>query len=456
MKVLKNILRNISAFFRTIVRFIDKKIVVPISKFLILISEKTGKNSKVFEKWLTKKNTLTFISLILAILFFFLVDSKSLVLVESSAEVLYNQKVTAIYNAESYVVEGLPETVDITLIGRTSDLYLAKQLPAQEITVDLSSLKPSPEPQKVALKYKNAINSIEYKLDPSSVTVMIYPKVSETRLINVDVLNQDELDQKLFIQNVEIDRTDVIIKSNEETLKKVATVKALVDVNNIIDPEIGVSNLNDIPLIAYDSKGQVVDVEIVPEKVSATISIVSPSAEVPLKIIPTGELQFGKAISSITSELTKVVVYGDENVIKDIQFVPVEIDVTDLGENKEFNIILTKPQGIRYMNATNTTVHISVGNEITREVQNVQIETINLDTNYKVIALGESSSMTSVILKGTDTVLNDFDISTLKATIDLSGYGIGDHEVDVQVSGDDVKINYAPKTKKVRIRISQK
>jgi len=108
------------------------------------------------------------------------------------------------------------------------------------------------------------------------------------------------------------------------------------------------------------------------------------------------------------------------------------------------------------MNATNTTVHISVGNEITREVQNVQIETINLDTNYKVIALGESSSMTSVILKGTDTVLNDFDISTLKATIDLSGYGIGDHEVDVQVSGDDVKINYAPKTKKVRIRISQK
>ena len=31
------------------------------------------------------------------------------------------------YNKEAYIIEGLPETADVTLIGRTVDLYLAKQ-----------------------------------------------------------------------------------------------------------------------------------------------------------------------------------------------------------------------------------------------------------------------------------------------------------------------------------------
>ena len=128
MKVLKKIIRLISAFIRSIIKFIDKTIVVPITKLILLITEKTGKKPNKLESWLVKKNTLVFISLILSVGLFLLVDSKSLILADASAEVLYGQKVDAIYNSEDYVVEGLPETVDVTLIGRKVDLYLAKQL----------------------------------------------------------------------------------------------------------------------------------------------------------------------------------------------------------------------------------------------------------------------------------------------------------------------------------------
>ena len=48
---------------------------------------------------------------------------------------------TAEYNEEAYVIEGLPETVDITLIGRSSDIYLAKQYPTNEVSVDLRDFK---------------------------------------------------------------------------------------------------------------------------------------------------------------------------------------------------------------------------------------------------------------------------------------------------------------------------
>ena len=72
----------------------------------------------------------------MSLLIFFYVDSHAGTVIDSAAEVLRNQKVEARYNAEAYVIEGLPETADVTLIGRTVDLYLAKQLSTGKVTVD--------------------------------------------------------------------------------------------------------------------------------------------------------------------------------------------------------------------------------------------------------------------------------------------------------------------------------
>ena len=40
--------------------------------------------------------------------------------------------------------------------------------------------------------------------------------------------------------------------------------------------------------------------------------------------------------------------------------------------------------------------------------------------------------------------------------MDLSGLGEGIHEVDVVVTGDDVKVDYVAKAKKVKIKITRK
>ena len=79
-----------------------------------------------------------------------------------------------------------------------------------------------------------------------------------------------------------------------------------------------------------------------------------------------------------------------------------------------------------------------------------------MDSNYKAVAIGENSSKTSVIVKGTQEVLDGIDADTIKATVDLSGYSEGDYEVEVVVTGDDVRASFTPKTTKIRIRISRK
>lgn len=454
MKKSKKRTRKLILFIKAIIRAIDKKIITPITKFILLITDKMSKRTDRFERWLVKKNTLIFISLLIALAAFFAIDKKSISLVDSYAEVLYDQKVEAIYNTETYVVEGLPETVDVTLIGRKVDMYLAKQLSKGYVTVDISSLKEGTH--KVALNYESNINSIDYKLDPSTVNITIYPKVSTTKTATIDTINKESLDTKLSVSKVTIDKTEIIIKGAEHTIKEVANVRALVDIQKLVDPEAGVTILEDVPLIAYDTNGKVVDVEMVPSKVTATINIDSPHKEVPIKVIPVGEVQFGKAISSITSSETKVIIYGSTTAIEKIEYLPIEVDVEKLSTNKDFSVSLVAPEGIRELSVKNTKISITLGEEITKEIKDVMIETINLDSNYKAAAIGASSIKTTVIVKGTQEVLNTIDESKIKAIVDLSGYKEGDHEVEITVTGDDVKATYSPKTTKIKIRISKK
>ena len=260
MKMLKGIIRFFRRIFRGIGKIIDKLFVTPLTRLGLFLGEKSDKGAGKFEKWLNKKNTLVFLSLILALLLFFYVSNQSTI-VDSAAEVLKNQKVEATYNKEAYVIEGIPETADVTLIGRTVDLYLAKQLSTGTVSVDLSDLKEGTH--KVNLDYDSPINSVTYKLDPSTITVNVYPKVSATKTITVDVINKDKLDSRLSIQSVTLDKEEVIIKGSDNdnslhNINDVATVKALVDIGNLVDPEAGVNTLKDVKLVAYDKYGNVV------------------------------------------------------------------------------------------------------------------------------------------------------------------------------------------------------
>lgn len=462
MKGLKKIIKAIKKFFLGIFNFIDRVIVTPVTKFGLFLGEKTDKNAGKFEKWLNKKNTLVFISLFMALLLFFYVDNQASTVIDSAAEVLHNQTVEATYNKEAYVVEGIPETADVTLIGRTVDLYLAKQLSTGKVSVDLSNLKEGTH--KVDLSYESSINSVTYKLDPSSITVNVYPKVSQTKTVTIDVINKDKLDSKLSVQSVTLDKEEVIIKGTDDeksshNINKVATVKALVDVGSIVDPKAGVNTVDKVKLVAYDKYGNVVDVEIVPETVTATVNIESYSGTAKLKVIPKNidKISFGKAISSITTSVNEISIYGDQETVNKYSesYIPIEVDVAGLNDNKTYTVVVPKPEGIREVSEKTITVKISIGKEESKEVDDIKIDAINLGPNLKAGAIGENSSKTTVVVKGTKEVLDAIDSTTIKATVDLSGLGEGEHTVNVKVSGEEVKANYFAKTTKIKVRITK-
>ena len=220
--------------FRPLVKIFDKILIRPVTKLILRLRD-----------W--ANSVVLFVSLILAFGSFIIIDRERDVAMDQYAEIMYNQPVTAVYNDVQYVIEGLPETVDITLIGQKRHIFLAKQSPSKGVTVDLTGLKPGEH--KVKLKYSQGLKSLEYKLDPSEVTITIYEKVSASKSLTYDILHSDELDSKLYINKVTLDRSEVIVKGSQKSLDKVASVRALIDVRDIPKDATGEITLDNVSLL---------------------------------------------------------------------------------------------------------------------------------------------------------------------------------------------------------------
>lgn len=446
----------IKKIFGGIYKFFDKIILTPISKVAYFIKDKFTFKSGIIDKILNKPTVLLYLSLFIALLFFFAVDKKVIGINNTKAVVLKNQKVNVEYNEEAYVVEGLPDTVDIILMGRSGDLYLAEQRGDHEVSLDLTNYDVGTH--KVKLEYNKPINTLNYKLDPSSLTVVIYPKVSETRSVSIDLINTDKLNETLVVSNVLLDKNDVIIKSYKEKLETVANVKAIVDVNALNAKESGTYTLEGVKLIAYDETGkELKDIEIVPGTVTATVTITSPSKTVPLKVVPKGEVRSGSAISSITSSVTNVTVYADESILADLNFIEVEIDVTNLSEDKVYQKVINKPAGSRSISDTSVTITVTMEQETSKDFDNISIETENLDPKFIAQGASQNDANVTVTVKGVKSLLDSLETTNIKAYIDLKEITEpGTYSVPVYVTGTDLKLTYTSKVKSINIIVSNK
>lgn len=450
---MKKIIKSISKFFLAIWKFIDKRIILPITKLVLNLTNNFDKSGKAFENWLSRKNTLLFVSLFFAVTIFIVIDKQIVTFSRNSAEVLRSLPVKVNYNAEAYVVEGLPETVDITLIGSKTDLFIAKQISTYDVSIDLTGLKPGQH--EVSIKYNQASTNLEYMVNPSIVNVKISDKVSQTKNLSVDLLNQDKLDPKLVITNTSIDSDKIIVKGSYEQLEKVAIVKALLDVDSLVEQKVGTFVIEDVMLRAYDAQGNVVDVEIVPGTIDVTLTIESPSKEVAIKVVPKGNVAFGKAISSIETNVSKIILYGDSTKLEELNFMTLELDVTDLKENKEYKLDVPKPVGVTYMSESSINVTVSLDTVSETDLDNVRVVFRNLAPGYSVSAASTADAAVTVNLKGVSKVIDKITADDIVAYIDLTGLTEGIHEVEVKIEGTDSRVTYTSKTKKVKVTISK-
>lgn len=444
-KFLKKIGRIIFTIIESFLKVIDKFIIMPISRIVYNVSKSFGGNNSGFNKLLNRPQFLIIMSLVFSIICFLLIDNKVISLVDNEAEIIKNVPVKLVYNEEAFVVENVPETVDITIAGRKSDIYLAKQLGEFEVELNLSKYTEAGT-YRVYFTYSKSIDSVEYILDPSYLNVKIADKVSEVKTVTYDLVGTDDLDKKLSVDNVSLDSSEVIVKGSEEAIDKISSIKALVSVADESYTESGTYELTNIPLVAYDKNGEIIkNVEIVPKTLTGTLVLNSYKNTVPISVLTTGNLINGKAIASITINNQAnytVDIYGDENEIKGITSVPVIVNVDGSGSESVMNktVVISRPTGVRDISAKNVTITITFGDEEQKTLEITSIDSRNLADGYSAVIA--SSQKTQVQVKGVLSNINNIDTSNIKAYVDLSGLGEGTHDVEVKIDNNNPLVNY--------------
>ncbi len=450
--------------FKGIYNGFDKIIITPISTLVYKIQRRIGKLNKL-DKILNRPHILLYISLILAVLLFYIVDSQATSFMSKDAEFLTNIPIKVQYNNSAYVIEGIPETVDMTLVGKKSEIYLAKQLGDNEVVVDLTDYEASDSPVKVKITYNKPVKNVEYKIDPTYVTVTIKEKVSDNKTVTYDLMNQDELDPKLRVKSVELSKSNVKVRGAQDTIDKIATIKALVDLSDDSFNKAGTYTIDNLKLVAYDVKGDIVDnVEVVATNINAKVVLSSYSKKVPAQVNIVGNLVSGKAISSITingidANTFETTIYGDESALEDINSIPVSIDVEGQGNNgsKTLNVTFSKPNGVRYISDESIKVVLNFGEAKQKTIKVKGIRTSNVPNGLSANLASANDMEVEVQVIGVESVLNAIDENDpgITAYVDLTAYDVGTHNnVPVKVEGTDSRLTYIV-TKTVTIVISK-
>ena len=370
---------------------------------------------------------------------------------------LNDQKVQFIYNDEAYVAETDIDTVDVIISGNKSDVALAAK--NGRVIARLSELEMD-ETKTIILEFESDVKGVKVKIEPSKIDVTLRAKVSDAFDFDYDIVNEDELDERLSVGSVVFNKESVIVRGTQETLNNIDSVKVLLDVSVLDLNGAGEYDLDNLELVAYDDEGKVIEnVEIV-GKVSAKIKVDSYSKLVPVKVQTVGELQNGKAISSIMIDglsEKNVTIYGSESALASINMLEVFVDIEGLGnsDSKEYKLTISKPNGVRAIDTEYLTVKMQFGEAKQMTVTIPGITTKNLSNGLAASLVYVEDSSVEVKVIGTEDILNNLDISCINAYVDLEGLDVGTHNVEIEVESSDSRLQFVV-TRKINIVIAKK
>lgn len=369
------------------------------------------------------------VSLILAVIIYFAVNYNTIVTRYSStvksARDISDVAVTAEYNSDTYELEGIPETVDITIVGDATSVTTAANSSDGTIVADLDGLNEGTH--DVTLKATGYGDNVTVRIDPSNVIVTLKKKTTRKFSLSYDFINEDKMDDIYTPGTPVFDSSTVNVRASEDTLDSIAFVKALIDCSGqTSDFE------QDAKLVAYDSDGQVVSAEIVPETVHVSVPVTSPSKTVSVEVDVSGEVPNNKAIESITLDEDTVTIYGSEETLAGIDSVTTTLDASTITKDTTVLRPLVLPDGVSSASINQVNITVTLGDAATKTVDDVPINYINNTNNYKA-SQPDNIITTSVIVSGTSDNIADIEADDINVYIDMADASPGLQEFTLQV-----------------------
>lgn len=391
--------------------------------------------SYMFDRFVFNPRLSGWVSLILAIIVYLTVNNgwvnTSLTYAESLGSVL----LTTTANTEVYEVIGLPEEVNVTIMGEMSDIQMTKSSGGYKVVADLSGLTEGTH--TINFTPTNFSDRVSVICSPSSATVTIRRKISWKKNLTYDFINTDKMDARYILSEPEFETEEIIVRASEETVNKIALVKALIDVSDVTG-----SFEQDAPLVAFDNVGNRVDVDMVPSTVRVNVNVTSPSKTVPIVLLPKGEIPNGKAISEITMDQAAITIYGAESVLNAIDKFTVEFDVSEMVSDSSLVASIKLPSGVKSASISKVNLEVKLVDAVSKVIEGIPLSYKGLDSKYRFEIVNEEDTYLSVRVTGSPERVEAITAENLEVYVDMSKVGVGQKTLSVIVNGTDNLLTY--------------
>ena len=338
-------------------------------------------------------------------------------------------------------------TVNVTLRGQTNSFINVKSSDIKA-EVDLSQYDENDKIFPIRFNVPQGLSIV----DKSTATAPITLEKIKSKEIKVEVkLEGKPAAENQVIEVAAYQPETIVVEGAESLIQSVEKAVAIVDSNEITNE----TNRN-IPLVVLNSAGeQVTGITQTHGYVNVTFNV-NIIKKLPIVLETVNE--FSEGITEITRELSQsdVSVRGTPDVMSKIEVIKTHpLDLSTVLTDGKYDLTLDLPEGVRLASdQVKVEVKFILDKIITKELK-VDINKIEFrkkPQGFNIKVLNEQKTIDLEVI-GLKSKVNPINEDALKPYIDLSGLGLGTHELELKFENiNDISIeNINPKTVKVSI-----
>lgn len=410
------------------------------------------------DKLFANKWFVRFISLAFAVMLYLIVNMDPTVnnagVVPDGEDQTYtieDVNITPEYNEEEYAITNVTENADVTLAGSQTAIMLFRlsRSDSYELYLDMQNLGAGTH--NVQVSHRDFPTDLEVTPSPEYATVTLEEKQETTFPLETQILNEDQNEEFSF-GNPTVSPEEVTVSGAGTTIEQIDRVAAQVDVSEA-DGDVNGS----FPIVAFDTEGNELDVNIEPQEASVELSADAPSKEVPVNVERTGSLSADAAISEVTVSDETVTIYGSEEAVQNAESINAALDLNEISESGTYELDVQLPDGIQRTNPENLSASVTIEGEEQATLENVPISIANLPSGASTSWVNPSSGQMNVQIYGEAGAVEGVSAEDITLEALWSGSGSSSEEsyiLPVEASGPE-GVQIAPARENVEVTLQQ-
>jgi YbbR domain-containing protein len=367
---------------------------------------------------------------------------------QTSFDTIQNVPLEVFYDSENLVVSGLPETVNLTVDGPKAIVQPTKTLKDFQVYVDLNDVGIGEH--QVPVEIDNISDKLKVKINPEFVTVTVQEKVTEEFTIEPE-FNTGLLSNGFEAEGLSVDPKTVKVTGAKDQIDQITYVKATLD----IEGEISENVTREAKVQVLDREYNKLNVQIEPEYVDVTVSVVNPSKEVPVAIKEKGTLPEGTTLESISVEPETVNVFGRQEVLDSIKELTAEVDLSKITKDATISVPLSLKDGLNKVAPEEVKVKVDVNTKSEKKLSGIELRPEGLGEEYEMTILTPESGAIDATLQGENGAVEKITKEEFNLALDLTGLEPGEHEVEIDAEGPE-NVDWTLSQDTVKIRIEEK